>query len=413
MKSRTLGQGLPGARIRRTVRRGWLNPLRASELRFRRLFETTQDGVLILDGTSHKILEANPFMIQLLGRSKQELLGKELFELGILTDGQAARQTFEKLENVGFVRFEHSSLQSNTGQVKELQFVCNVYEEDGKSLIQCNIRDITDRKENERQLRRALEQLAAAKSELETQVQAGTADLQERNAELEAFSYSLSHDLRAPIRAIVSFTEIALNEYGAKVGPPATELLQKVINAAQRLDRLIADVLSFSKTTRRQRIKSETVNVECLLLEILQERPEWMPPKAEISIEGPLLTVRGDQASLTQCLTNLLDNAVKFMRSGVMPRVRIYTEPIGASVRLCIEDNGVGIPLDAQARIFELFQRAHNGYEGHGIGLAIVRRAAERMGGSIGLSSEPGRGSKFWLELPGLQQHAEAGRVTA
>jgi signal transduction histidine kinase len=137
-----------------------------------------------------------------------------------------------------------------------------------------------------------------------------------------------------------------------------------------------------------------------LIGEILRERPEWAASKAEIRIESPLLAVRGDRASLTQCLTNLLDNAVKFVPPGVVPRVRVYTERVGTRVRLCIEDNGLGIPLAAQARVFELFQRAHNGYEGHGLGLAIVRRAAERMGGSAGLHSEPGKGSTFWVELP-------------
>lgn len=106
---------------------------------------------------------------------------------------------------------------------------------------------------------------------------------------------------------------------------------------------------------------------------------------------------------MTQCLTNLLDNAVKFVPAGITPRVRIYTHEAGSRVRLVVEDNGIGIPLTAQPRVFELFQRAHNGYEGHGIGLAIVRRAAERMGGSVGLESEPSKGSKFWVELPRVE----------
>jgi len=398
MKSRTSGRALNGVRSRVVTNDTWKS-LRASERRFRRLFETAQDGVLILDAKSHKILEANPFILEILGRPKTEIIGKEVFELGISMDKEETGKTFEQLDKVGCVRFERS-WPSVPGRVRELEFVCNVYDENGKTLIQCNIRDIAGRKERERRLREALQQLAAAKEELETRVQERTVDLQQRNDELEAFSYSLSHDLRAPIRAIVSFTQIALDEYGSKVGPPATEFLQKAISAAERLDHLILDVLAFSKTTRQQ-VRRQRVDVEELLRDILQERPEWGPSKVEIKVQTPLLAVQGDRASLTQCLTNLMDNAVKFVRPGAFPKVRVFTERMGDRVRLFVEDNGVGIPLSAQARVFELFQRAHNGYEGYGIGLAIVRRAAERMGGSVGLRSEPGKGSTFWIELPG------------
>jgi signal transduction histidine kinase len=110
--------------------------------------------------------------------------------------------------------------------------------------------------------------------------------------------------------------------------------------------------------------------------------------------------VIGDRASLTQCLTNLLDNAVKFVRPGSMAKVRVYTQKVGNRIRICVEDKGLGIPGSAQGRIFDLFQRAHNGYEGYGIGLAIVRRAAERMGGAVGLESQAETGSTFWVELP-------------
>jgi PAS domain S-box-containing protein len=396
MKSRISGKALEGASRRSSSQKRGRGRERSSELRFRRLFETAKDGILILDGGTHTILEANPYLGELLGIKPNEMRGKDLGEIGVKLQDKEVDHAFAHLEKGGTMQFEHTL---PGDRMRVLEFVCNCYEENGRALIQCNIRDIAQRKEDEWQLREALQQLAATKQELETRVQERTADLQQRNAELEAFSYSLSHDLRAPIRAIVSFTQLALEEYGPRVGAPATEYLQKAISAAQRLDHLILDVLAFSKTTR-QKLVPERIDVEQLLKEILQERPEWSSPNAKVIIESPLLPIIGDRASLTQCLTNLLDNAVKFVPAGVMPRIQVSTRRVASRVNLCIADNGIGIPEAAQNRIFELFQRAHNGYEGYGIGLAIVRRAADRMHGTVSVSSVQGKGSTFCVELP-------------
>lgn len=397
MKSRVSGKALEGPQTRNGVRKKKGAGTPAFEIRFRRLFETAQDGILILDAVTHKILEVNPYFVELLGRTREEIQGKKLSDIGIRPDAATTRQLFAKIKNNATLRFEHEVPGEPS---RMLEFVCNRYEEAGRPLIQCNIRDIAQRKESERRLREALQQLAMAKQELEVRVLERTADLQQRNAELEAFSYSLSHDLRAPIRAIVSFTQLALEEFGQKVGLPATDYLEKAVSAAQRLDHLILDVLAFSKATR-QKLVPETIDVEKLLRDILQERPEWTFPNAELTIESPLLPILGDRASLTQCLTNLLDNAVKFVRQGERPRIRVFTEQAGSGVNLCVSDNGIGIPESAQARIFDLFQRAHNGYEGYGIGLAIVRRAADRMHGTVSVTSVPGKGSMFCVELPG------------
>src|SRR6185312_3185859 len=125
------------------------------------------------------------------------------------------------------------------------------------------------------------------------------------------------------------------------------------------------------------------------------------PPQADIQIDSPLLPARGNEASLSQCFTNLLDNAVKFVARGTTPRVHIHSESRAKGVRYWIEDNGIGIGPDEKKRLFQMFQRIHTEtYPGTGIGLAIVRKAVERMGGETGVESEPGKGSRFWVELP-------------
>ena len=273
--------------------------------------------------------------------------------------------------------------------------------------------DITD-------LRAAQEAVSQARAELEQRVEQRTASLTEALSELEAFSYSLSHDMRAPLRAIQSFTTIVLTDHGSNVPPEAHEHLEKVINAARRLDQLIIDVLALARVSR-QALKLEPVDVKALIQSLIQERPELQRPRSEVVIEPPLYPVVGHEASLTQCLTNLLGNAVKFVAPGVTPRIRIRAELISANpanvavpaegrlengnearfVRLWVEDNGIGIDHVSRLRLFRMFERgAHHGeYEGTGMGLAIVRKAAERMGGAVGVESTPGVGSRFWLEL--------------
>jgi signal transduction histidine kinase len=219
-------------------------------------------------------------------------------------------------------------------------------------------------------------------------------------AELEAFSYSLSHDMRAPLRAIQSFSEIVLADYGDKI-PEVTDYLRKVISAANRMDRLIQDVLNFARLSRSE-IRVTALDVDKLVSDIIAERPELHPPHAVVTVASPLLPVLGHDASLTQCLTNLLGNAVKFVAPGVSPRIHIFTRAAGAHTRICVRDNGIGISPEGQSRLFGIFQRLHSDerFEGTGVGLAIVRKAAERMNGTVGIESAEGQGSTFWVQLP-------------
>jgi len=317
-------------------------------------------------------------------------------------------------------------------------------------------------KRTEAALRASEQQLREWNQELERRVTERTATLAETISDLEDFSHSITHDLRAPLRAIRSFAEILGEECLACGRSRAQEHIQRITSAAGRMDKLIQDVLQYSRLARSE-LSLAPVDAQSLLRGIIESYPAFQPPQVEITIEKRLPRVLGNEAALTQCFSNLLGNAIKFVPPGVRPSVRIWAERVegpkpegrnpkegripksgkkgkasGAgtdqspaahagpathhaprtthlatseppsralqpppvpSVRLWFADNGVGIPKEAQERIFKMFQRLDKSYDGTGVGLTVVRKAVEKMGGKVGLESEPGHGSRFWVEL--------------
>ena len=226
-----------------------------------------------------------------------------------------------------------------------------------------------------------------------------TAKLYEMIGELEAFSYSVAHDLRAPLRAVHGYAEVLREECRELISVRATRILELIMGAAHSMDCLIQDVLALSRLTRAD-LKLEPINLQQLLQGILDSCAAFQAPMAEIHTQPPFPTVIGNPIALTQCVSNLLSNAVKFVAPRVVPRVDIWAEQEEGFVRLWFADNGIGIAAQHQAKIFGMFHRVSSEHEGTGLGLAIVSRAALRMGGKVGVESELGKGSRFWLELP-------------
>ncbi|HWD94176.1 MAG TPA: PAS domain S-box protein [Verrucomicrobiae bacterium] len=237
---------------------------------------------------------------------------------------------------------------------------------------------------------------------LERMVNERTASLREAIAQMEEFSYSVSHDLRAPVRAMQCYAEVLMEDYGSQLDEHAKKYLERIIQGGSRMDRLIQDILTYSRLSRRE-IRLQPISLDKLTREIVRQYLDLSAStRAEISVDGKLPTVLGHEASLSQAISNLLNNAVKFVAPGTTPRVRLSTERVNGDVRLWIEDNGIGIKPEYQHRLFSVFERVHpeKNYEGTGIGLAIVRKAAERMGGKVGVESDGKNGSRFWIQLP-------------
>jgi PAS domain S-box-containing protein len=637
--------------------------IRTSEVRYRRLFEAARDGILILDPGTRKITDANPFMSELLGYPRRELLGKELWEIGLLKDEKASQAAFRALRKNRFIRYEDLPLQTKKGRRHEVEFVSNLYDEGGRKVIQCNIRDITERKHSEVALRvseerfRALfhmgpvavyscnasgiieefnrravrlwgrkpklgdanqrfcgslklfhtdgapmphnecpmarvlsgeipgardaevvierrdgskitcianivplkdeqgqiigainsfyditqrkrsenalresesryrdlfnsmdegfcivemildnkgqpvdyrflevnpgfekqggppnatgkrmrelvpgieeswfkilgavaltgrpvrfeeeskalanrwfdvyafrtgvmaehkvamlftniserklseQALLTAKNEigrhaldLEQVVAERTSTLRETIGELQGFSYSVSHDMRAPLRAMQSYASFLVDEYGGKLDAQGVDYLHQIMRSAVRLDRLIQDVLSYTRVLH-SKLPTESVDLDRLVRDIISTFPNGQPIKPEIHVLGTLPRVIGNEALLAQIVSNLLSNGAKFVSPGTAPLLEISAEGMGGDL-VCVwfKDNGIGIAPENHERIFRLFERIHPTaeYEGTGIGLTIVRKAAERMGAEVGFNSHLGMGSRFWIQL--------------
>jgi PAS domain S-box-containing protein len=384
-----------------TERRAAQAGTRASEIRYRRLFEAARDGILIIDPATRKITDANPYMTELLGYPHKELIGRELWEIGLLKDEKASQTAFRELRKKHFIRYEDLPLQTKSGHRHEVEFVSNLYEEDGKSVIQCNIRDITDRKRAEMALLAAKNKIARHALELEQVVAERTGELRETIGELEGFSYSVSHDMRAPLRAMQSYASFLVDEYAGKLDEQGVNYLHQIMRSAVRLDRLIQDVLSYTRILH-SKLPMGRVDLDRLVRDIVETFPNGQPIKPEIHIRGRLPKVMGNEALLAQCVSNLLSNGAKFIAPGTTPHLKVSAEAMGDdSVRVWFEDNGIGIAADNHDRIFRLFERIHPAteYEGTGIGLTIVRKAIERMNAQVGFESALGQGSKFWMQL--------------
>jgi signal transduction histidine kinase len=235
---------------------------------------------------------------------------------------------------------------------------------------------------------------------LESLVAERTQSLSQAISQMEEFSYSVSHDLRSPVRAMRGFAEVLLEDHSERLDPEAREMLGRICRNGLKMDRLIQDLLTYSRISRRD-VPLEPVALDKLLRSVIEQYPELRPNDAIIEVPTQLPSVLAHEPSLMQVLSNLLSNAVKFVPVGTRPRVQVAAQCTGNRVRVSVSDNGIGVPAEYQGRLFGMFERMHPHlkYEGTGIGLAIVRKAMERMNGMSGMYTREAGGSCFWIEL--------------
>jgi PAS domain S-box-containing protein len=491
--------------------------LRGSELSYRRLFEAAKDGILILDVDTGRISDVNPFLFNLLGFSRSEMIGKTVGEMSPFKDIESNKIMLERLQKDGYVRYEDLPLETRDGRHIAVEFVSNVYQAGDKKVIQCNVRDITARKraetasillasivessddaiigkdldgritswnkgaetifgysalemvgisimelfphdrrneedhilarirdgervehfETQRQTKdgrlidvsitvspikntvgkvigmskvaRDISERKTAEGkihqlniDLERRVVERTVQLQIANNELEAFSYSVSHDLRAPLRHIIGFVELLQKGTGLSLSEQNSRYLATISQSAKRMGDLIDNLLDFSRLGQ-SKIQRTTIRLDELVRETTSHFE--METKGRTIIWGihPLPTVQADRALLRLVLINLISNAVKFTSGRAEARIEIGCAPAGDNETVIfIRDNGAGFDPKYAGKLFGVFQRLHSQdeFEGTGIGLANVQRIIHRHGGQTWAEGLVDSGATFYFSIP-------------
>jgi len=503
-----------------TERKRVEDKLKASEGRYRRLFESAKDGIFILDAETGQIVDVNPMLMELLGYSHEEFLGKKLWEVGSFKDIAHSKLAFQELQRDETIRYEDLPLETKHGRRINVEFISSVYLVDGQKVIQCGIRDITGRKQAEAKLReseesfrtmansipqlasiaradgfiywynqrwydytgttpkemegwgwqsvhdpqvlpRVMEQWTAAiaagqpfemefplrgadgifrlfltrslplkdtegrvvqwfgtntnvdelkraqdevhrlNAELEQRVTERTGQLEAANKELEAFSYSVSHDLRAPLRAVNGYVSMIKEDYADRLDAEGNRLLNVVASEAKRMGRLIDDLLAFSRLGR-QKMGTTLIEMTSLVRGEFENLTRAAPESALRFALQSLPPVHGEPAMLRQVFANLLGNAIKFSRKHANPVIEVGSRNGDGEIIYYVKDNGVGFNEKYGHKLFGVFQRLHSEeeFEGTGVGLALVQRVIHRHGGKVWAESKPDEGATFFFTLP-------------
>ncbi len=405
--------------------------LKESEIRYRRLFETAKDGILILDFKTGSILDANPFIVKTIDLPLEEILGKKLWEIGLFSNKEESELAFNELKTNGYIRFEDMPIQRRNGKITEVEFISNVYLENKIKVIQCNIRDITERVKTEAALKISEQNLMKQNTEyadlnkeysrLNEELTESINRIQHINNDLiiskekaeesdklkSAFLANMSHEIRTPMNAISGFSELLLQTGLSKYDMSS---YVHIIDASSRqLLSIMSDIIDISKIEAGQfSVESKSVDINILMDEIFDTYKKIIDLKKLRLLFLPekpnnLIQVKTDGNRIKQVICNLLNNAIKFTKEG---EIQFGYKLKDNFIEFFVIDSGIGIKPENQSLIFKRFSQIAptkdqlNG--GNGLGLAISKALVEKLGGIIEVNSEPGKGSTFAFTIPFL-----------
>ncbi|HMG76584.1 MAG TPA: PAS domain S-box protein [Pyrinomonadaceae bacterium] len=384
--------------------------LRASELRYRRLFESAKDGILILDDASGQIVDVNPFLIEMLGYSKDELLGKELWEMGAFKDIVASREAFEELQQYGYIRYEDLPLKTLDGVTKQVEFVSNTYIAGKVRVIQCNIRDITERKRAEEALRETNQHLKQALEALQEKTNELTATTQQlwqasKLATMGELAASVAHELNNPLATVGLRAEnllMQLPEHSDQRKP-----LEIIAQEVDRMATLVNNLLQFSRRSHREVSTLDLSEEIATSVEFVHYHLRSHNIEVVREFADGLPTIQADRQQLRQLFLNLLTNASDSMPQGGILTVRATSNGFGDSaVAIEFADTGEGITAENMEKIWEPFFTTKPEGKGTGLGLAICHRIVEEHSGTIDIQSPVGRGTTVHIVLPATSTEA-------
>ncbi len=346
--------------------------LRVSEIRYRRLFETTQDGILVLDADTDKIIDANQYLVDLLGFSYDEILGKKLWEIAPFENIGLTRTAYCEIKEKGYVRYEYLPLESKDGRQVDVEFVCNGYVAGKNNLIQCNIRDIAARR------------LREVQQEVETE-------------ELEGYARSVSHDMTSPLASVAVAAHLlrSVSEGSDSKGLGSEELLDIIDSGLSKASSLASDLLAEAGAGRIP-TETESVEIESVVKEVLEEQALVLGDKGiAVKTSGNLGRMVANPIHMYQLFSNLVGNAVQHGGSGCEVEVSSLGEDKDGAYRYLVRDNGPGIPPEALGELFKPFFKGEAG--GTGIGLSIVEKVVGTYGGQIRAYNDNGACFEFTL----------------
>lgn len=353
----------------------------AAEIRYRRLFEAAADGILVLEAQNLEIIDVNPYFLELCICPRTDLVGKKLWEIGLFDLTEKLRDMMAELRNREVVRFEDVRLAARDGKRIEAEMVATRYLVAGEEVIQCNIRDITERKQAVNDLRRS-------------------------NEDLQQFAYAASHDLQEPLRSVRTFAQLIVKKYEPVLDDEGLKYLGYLQSGAERMSDLIKDLLAYSQVnildTRPELVKSETV-----LASTVMNLQMAIAESNAIVTNDHLPTVRIDRMQFVQLFQNLIGNALKYRKPDEQPHVHISAQRNRREWIFSVRDNGIGFDPANTDKVFGVFKRLHGKeYPGTGIGLSICKKIVERAGGRIWAESSPGQGATFYFTIPASKSSA-------
>ena len=375
--------------------------LRASEEKFAKAFQCSPVVICLLSLDDLRFIEVNETFTNVTGFAAEEVIGRSIIDSYLNIDPLRLAQFHERVKTEGKVRnFEHT-VRNKWGEIRTGIASAELVQISGRMCLLVSTEDVTEQRNAEKILRESHQ-------ELERLVKERTAQLEALNKELEAFSYTVSHDLQAPIRAVTGFARALDEDYRDRLDDNGIEYLTRIRQASARMQKLTEDLLTYARIEHNN-IKLVPISLTPLVREIVSDFEFTIQEIGALVTVAELPIVLGDKSLLAQAFTNLIQNAINYRKKDVPLRLTITAKLDNSDACICVTDNGIGIAPKFQQRIFRAFERLQSSSEsqGSGLGLANVKRSVESLGGEVWVESELGKGSTFCVKLKQIHHEAE------